>query len=122
MLTYTLCVYNIYLYDGNCVYIIYIYMMEIAFIGEKIGMSQIFDENAIRIPITLIKVNNNAVIGMRTKEKNGYSAIIVSDGKVVKEQNRKTSVETIFKAANVEYSRGIKEIIGRLVLYIKVKN
>jgi large subunit ribosomal protein L3 len=50
----------------------------IAVIGEKIGMTQIFDENGVLVPVTVIKVIENLVVGERKKEKDGYNAIMLS--------------------------------------------
>ena len=46
-----------------------------ALIGKKVGMSQIFDESGVLIPVTAIRVEEHVVIGERTKEKNGYDAL-----------------------------------------------
>jgi large subunit ribosomal protein L3 len=44
-------------------------------IGKKIGMTQIFDENGIAIPVTLIEAGPCYVTQVRTPEKDGYSAV-----------------------------------------------
>lgn len=46
-------------------------------IGKKVGMTQIFDERGVLTPVTVIKIEDNVVIGMRDEEKNGYSAAVV---------------------------------------------
>lgn len=43
-------------------------------------MSQIFDKEGNVIPVTLVRVAPNTVIQVRTKEKDGYSAIQVGTG------------------------------------------
>lgn len=57
-------------------------------LGEKIGMSQIFTDN-VTLPVTVIKAGPCEVVGSRTKEKNGYSAIVLAfqkkNKKVLKE-------------------------------------
>ena len=45
-------------------------------LGEKIGMTQIFI-NEKQSPVTVIKAGPCFVAGLRTKQKNGYSAIIL---------------------------------------------
>lgn len=57
-------------------------------LGEKIGMTQIFI-NEKRIPVTVIRAGPCLVTGIRTKEKDGYSAVILGfkgkkDGKFKK--------------------------------------
>ncbi len=47
----------------------------IAIIGKKIGMTQIFDEGGRAIPATVIKAGPCTVMQIKTKEKDGYSAV-----------------------------------------------
>src|SRR3989338_8522935 len=49
-------------------------------LGEKIGMSQIFDKEGNVIPITLIRALQNVVIQAKTKDKDGYAAVQVGTG------------------------------------------
>jgi large subunit ribosomal protein L3 len=49
----------------------------IGLIGKKVGMTQVFDEKGILIPVTVIKVEPNTVVAERTKEKCGYSAVVL---------------------------------------------
>lgn len=44
-------------------------------IGKKIGMTQIFDENGLAVPITLIEAGPCYVTQIRNKQKDGYSAV-----------------------------------------------
>ncbi len=44
-------------------------------IGKKIGMTQIFEESGIAIPVTLIEAGPCYVTQVRTPEKDGYSAV-----------------------------------------------
>lgn len=44
-------------------------------IGRKVGMTQIFDELGTAIPVTVIEVGPCYVTQIKTKEKDGYSAI-----------------------------------------------
>jgi len=46
-------------------------------IGKKIGMTQVFEEDGTVIPVTVIQIAPNVVIGERTVEKNGYAAKLV---------------------------------------------
>ncbi len=49
-------------------------------LGTKIRMTQIFQEDGRLIPVTEISVEPSTVIGFRTKEKDGYSALILAYG------------------------------------------
>lgn len=44
-------------------------------IGKKIGMTQIFDESGLAIPVTLIEAGPCYVTQIRRPEKDGYSAV-----------------------------------------------
>ena len=57
-------------------------------IGKKIGMTQVFDDCGNLVPVTVIKVEKNIVVGTRTEEKDGYSACVM--GSVDKKKNRVT--------------------------------
>ncbi len=49
----------------------------IGLIGTKIGMTQVFDEQGILTPVTVIQVDDNIVVGEKTEEKDGYSAVVL---------------------------------------------
>lgn len=49
--------------------------MTLGIIGEKLGMTQIFDAEGIVIPVTVIKVDPITVTQIKTKEKDGYNAV-----------------------------------------------
>ena len=49
-------------------------------IGKKLDMTQIFDANGRFVPVTAIQVDPNVVVGLRTPEKNGYSAVVLGAG------------------------------------------
>ncbi len=46
-------------------------------IGRKVGMTQVFDERGILTPVTVIKIEENVVVGERNEEKNGYTAKLI---------------------------------------------
>lgn len=50
-------------------------------IGLKLNMSQIFQEDGSVIPITYLNVKDVKVIGKKTTEKDGYSAVVIGFGK-----------------------------------------
>ena len=56
--------------------------------GTKIGMTQIFDENGVAIPVTAIEAKPLTVVAKKTMDKDGYNAIVVSFGEI-KEKNAK---------------------------------
>ncbi len=51
--------------------------MTLGVIGKKVGMTQIFDENGLAVPVTVIKVDETVVTQVKTVETDGYNAIQV---------------------------------------------
>ena len=49
-------------------------------LGEKLGMTQVFDENNRLVPVTVVKAGPCVVTQVRTPEKDGYSAIQIGAG------------------------------------------
>ncbi len=49
----------------------------IGLIGKKIGMTQVFDEDGDLIPVTVIQVEPNVIVGHRTAGQDGYDAVVV---------------------------------------------
>jgi len=80
----------------------------IGLLGKKLGMTQVFAEDGERIPVTVIQAGPNYVVGKRTVEAYGYSALIVGfDDKPVR---LCTKPELgAFKKASVEPMRVIRE-------------
>jgi len=54
--------------------------VSVGVLGNKIGMTQIFDENGDAIPITIIKAGPCIVTQIKTIEKHGYNAIQIGYG------------------------------------------
>ncbi len=77
--------------------------------GTKIGMTQIFDENGVAIPVTAIEAKPLTVVAKKTMDKDGYNAIVVSFGEI-KEKNANKPHRRIFAKAGVETQRYLREI------------
>jgi len=56
--------------------------MAIGLLGNKIGMTQIFDEAGNIIPVTILKVGPCVVTQVKTLEKDGYDSIQIGYGSV----------------------------------------
>ena len=56
--------------------------MAIGLLGNKIGMTQIFDESGNIIPVTILKVGPCVVTQVKMKSKDGYDSIQVGYGNV----------------------------------------
>ena len=56
--------------------------MAIGLLGNKIGMTQIFDESGNIIPVTILKVGPCVITQIKTKSKDGYNSIQIGYGNV----------------------------------------
>jgi large subunit ribosomal protein L3 len=80
-----------------------------ALMGTKIGMTQIFNSSGSLIPVTVVKILRNVVLGIKTNEKDGYVSTLVGYGN--KEEKKMTKPEMgLFKKLNVEPVQHLKEI------------
>jgi large subunit ribosomal protein L3 len=64
--------------------------MAIGLVGNKLGMSRVFNEEGMSVPVTVIKVENNRIAQIKTSAKDGYDALQVSMGSK-KRVNKPTS-------------------------------
>ena len=55
-------------------------MAKKAIVGEKVGMTQIWDDQNRAIPVTLVRVAPCRVVQVKTPESDGYSAVQVTFG------------------------------------------
>lgn len=46
-------------------------------IGKKVGMTQIFDDTGRLVPVTVLSLADNVVVGRRTVENDGYDAVVL---------------------------------------------
>jgi len=49
-------------------------------IAQKVGMTRVFTDAGEHIPVTVLKVENCQVVGQKTQEKNGYTAVQLGAG------------------------------------------
>lgn len=82
--------------------------MTLGVIGEKLGMTQVYDENGLCIPVTVIKVEPATVCQVKTDETDGYNAIQVGV-KSAKEKHLTKAQIGHFKKNNLENFRHLQE-------------
>ena len=56
--------------------------MQKGIIGKKIGMTQLFDENGMVVPVTVVEAGPCVVVQKKTVESDGYTAVQVGFGEV----------------------------------------
>jgi len=54
--------------------------MSLGLVGRKSGMTRIFTEDGVSVPVTVVEVQPNRVTQVKTPEADGYSAIQVTMG------------------------------------------
>src|SRR5690606_36283954 len=82
--------------------------MAIGLIGRKVGMTRIFTEDGVSIPVTVIEATPNRVTAVKTAETNGYSALQVTAGTVKANRLNKPDAGH-FAKVGVEAGRGLWE-------------
>jgi large subunit ribosomal protein L3 len=80
-----------------------------AIVGEKVGMTQIWDEQQRVVPVTVVKVAPVRVVRVKTPEAEGYSAVQVTYGIRRSSQLNKPE-KGHFDAAGVEPGRRLVEL------------
>jgi large subunit ribosomal protein L3 len=82
--------------------------MAIGLVGRKVGMTRIFTEDGVSIPVTVIEATPNRVTQVFSQDKDGYNAFQVTAG--TKKASRLNKAETgHFAKAGVEAGRGLWE-------------
>ena len=83
--------------------------MTIGIVGRKTGMTRVFTDDGVSIPVTVIEVEPNRVTQVKTAETDGYSAVQVTVG--ARRASRVTKSEAgHFAKANVEAGRSVVEL------------
>jgi len=66
--------------------------------GEKLGMTQIYDDHGIVIPVTVIKVEKLTVTQIKTAKKDGYNAVQVGFSECKKTKLSKAEIGHLEKS------------------------
>jgi large subunit ribosomal protein L3 len=82
--------------------------MTIGIVGRKAGMTRVFTEDGVSIPVTVIEAEPNRVTQLKTQDTDGYLAVQVTTGTRRASRVRKPSVGHYAKAG-VEAGRGLWE-------------
>ncbi|SFF60276.1 LSU ribosomal protein L3P [Fontimonas thermophila] len=83
--------------------------MTIAIVGRKAGMTRVFTDAGVAIPVTVIECAPNRVTQVKTVENDGYRAVQVTVGEVKPSRINKAQAGH-FKKAGVAAGRGLWEI------------
>lgn len=72
--------------------------MSVGILGTKVGMTQIFDEAGIAIPVTVVQAGPCTVTQVKTQQTDGYSAIQVGYGAISEKAINKPEMGHLTKA------------------------
>ncbi len=82
--------------------------MRSGLILKKMGMTRIFDDAGNSLPVTILKLEENQVVKVLNRDKNGYFAIQVCTGNV-KTKNISKAIRGHYAKSNVEPKKILKE-------------
>ena len=79
-----------------------------AIVGKKVGMTQVFQEDGTRVPVTVIEAEPNTVTAVRIPDRDGYAAVQVA---AIATQERKLTKPALghLKKAGAPASRTLCE-------------
>src|SRR5207248_7431383 len=84
-------------------------MAQKAIVGEKVGMTQVWDDQNRAVPVTVVRVSPCRIVQVKTPEHDGYSALQVTFG--IKKTSRLTRPEAgHFAKAGVEPGKKVVEL------------
>lgn len=82
--------------------------MRCGLIARKMGMTRIYTDDGVHIPVTVLSLDNVQVVGQRTSEHNGYDAIQLGAGSM-KVKNVTKALRGHYSKAKVEPKRKLME-------------
>ena len=82
--------------------------MNKAIIGKKVGMTQIFDETGMVIPVTVIEAGPCTVTQVKTVETDGYNSIQLGYGEV-KEKRVNKPLKGHFQKSKLALKKHLRE-------------
>lgn len=82
--------------------------MAIGLVGKKCGMTRVFTEAGVSIPVTVIEIGANRITQVKTTDTDGYEAIQITTGE--RRDSRVTAAQKgHFAKAGVKAGRGVWE-------------
>lgn len=82
----------------------------VALYGKKVGMTHVFDEDGCLVPVTVLYIEPNVVIGSRNIKKNGYDSKILATYK--NKPSRFTKAQLGMFNSSIDPRKKIYEVRG----------
>ncbi len=83
--------------------------MQKAILGKKLGMTQIFTEDGLMVPVTVVEAGPCVVTQVKTEEKDGYQALQVGFNDI-REKLVNKPLKGHFDKGNTSYKRYLREL------------
>jgi large subunit ribosomal protein L3 len=83
-------------------------MMTKGLIGKKLGMTQVFSDEGVSIPVTVIEVEPSVIIQKKSRETDGYDALQLGYGRI-KQKNVTKALQGHYKKADKGLFRILRE-------------
>ena len=77
-------------------------------IAQKVGMTRVYTEEGVNVPVTVLRMEKVQVVSQRTNEKNGYTAVQLGAG-TAKVKNVSKPMRGHYAVAKVEPKRKLAE-------------
>ena len=92
--------------------------MKKAILATKVGMTQIFNEDGMLIPVTVLQAGPCVVTQVKTEENDGYTSVQVGFGEK-REKLVNKPMQGHFKKAGVTNKRFVKELMKLINDFLK---
>ncbi len=83
--------------------------MNIGILGNKVGMTQVFNQEGKVIPVSVIKIGPCFITEIKNKEKCGYNSIQIGYSEVIKTKKINKAYLTYFQKKNLPVFKYLKE-------------
>ncbi|HET9625410.1 MAG TPA: 50S ribosomal protein L3 [Kofleriaceae bacterium] len=83
--------------------------LKIGLLGKKLGMTQVFADDGEAVPVTVIQTGPCHVVGTRTQERDGYSAVVLGFDEKPVRLATKAELGSL-KASGVKPQRFVREL------------
>ena len=94
--------------------------MTIGVVGRKTGMTRVFTEDGVSVPVTVVQVEPNRVSQVKTVERDGYQAIQVTVGERRAQHRVSQPIKGHLAKSEMRMGRGLWEFrvndLGELVV------
>jgi large subunit ribosomal protein L3 len=88
--------------------------MTVCIIGRKRGMTRVFHDSGVTDAVTVVEIERNAVVQLKTEEVDGYRAVQLAIGDKKNNTKRRSrvskSIINHYKKANVELGKCLREV------------